>query len=559
MAHLAEVLTMEEAHWRVMSKITEVERFLQERRTTVGPLHPEQWTEAGNLHRKLAQRLSLLKILWHAEPDEARFHGMREWITVIEDEVYTKLGAMEVFMRTKENWFVDTRAGGQTTHGPADGGVVPLRKEATTPIAARLNVDTVEGRMTLTQQTGDTGKPQETLCPKDMSRLVATPTGRKLKEALHPRDMSRLVATPMGQFNQHVGHLGEAGTVIGQQKTKRRTQAGGHHIPSLMDVQVTGVNLTESTCWPPVGRCASCGEGYRRFQACLARGSWCGQCGLRGHFTRMCMKEMNLHMARDMHHEGTAHKLGRHWKSAEVNQNTKAPGPSRGGKRARKTNTGRDVRCLKAIKLSDSTPCRETDVRGNPEQRHGGRTNIDPTTVTQKGRKGSFELSAVAPGPRSKGEGETKTDVQKGAYSQLWIAPTPVTPILPPITTNTEERTLTEYQYESLQSPFGANEVRGIQLPSHELVISSELAQGGYGPYVWGVDDNEHRKRKRGFDFNINSTTTRQAATWIAEDPVRLANARHDITEWMEHLTKATRNPAFPLFMSLAYGNQGPQ
>ena len=101
---------------------------------------------------------------------------------------------------------------------------------------------------------------------------------------------------------------------------------------------------------------------------------------------------------------------------------------------------------MNIIKLSDSTPCRETDVRGNPEQRHGGRTNIDPTTVTQKGRKGSFELSAVAPGPRSKGEGETKTNVQKGAYSQLWIAPTPVTPILPLITTNTEERTLTEYQ-----------------------------------------------------------------------------------------------------------------
>ena len=91
------------------------------------------------------------------------------------------------------------------------------------------------------------GEPRVALCSKDMSRLVAIPTGR---------------------FNpgfKPVGHPGRAGRVIGQQKQKRKTQAGGRQIPSLMDVQVTSVNITESNCWPPIGRCASCGlEGYRR-------------------------------------------------------------------------------------------------------------------------------------------------------------------------------------------------------------------------------------------------------------------------------------------------------
>ena len=69
-----------------MSKITEVERFLQQH-TTVGSLRSEQWAEAGDLQRKLAHRVLILKILWHAEPDEAKFHSMSDWITVIEDEV----------------------------------------------------------------------------------------------------------------------------------------------------------------------------------------------------------------------------------------------------------------------------------------------------------------------------------------------------------------------------------------------------------------------------------------------------------------------------------------
>ena len=143
MAHSADLLTLEKAHWRVMSKITEVERFLQ-LHTTVGSLCSEQWAEAGDLQWKLAHRLLILKILWHAEPDEVRFHGMSNWITVIEDEVRTKLRAMEVFVRVRERRLPsEHNAGVQTTPDPAGGGVVPQREEATTNTITGLSIDTV--------------------------------------------------------------------------------------------------------------------------------------------------------------------------------------------------------------------------------------------------------------------------------------------------------------------------------------------------------------------------------------------------------------------------------
>ena len=41
-------------------------------------------------------------ILWLSEPNEARYHGISNWITTIKDEVRTKLRALEVFIRARE-------------------------------------------------------------------------------------------------------------------------------------------------------------------------------------------------------------------------------------------------------------------------------------------------------------------------------------------------------------------------------------------------------------------------------------------------------------------------
>ena len=53
MAQPADGLKLEEAHWRVMSKITEVEKFLQQHTypNADGNLRPEQWAEAEDLQQ----------------------------------------------------------------------------------------------------------------------------------------------------------------------------------------------------------------------------------------------------------------------------------------------------------------------------------------------------------------------------------------------------------------------------------------------------------------------------------------------------------------------------
>ena len=181
--------------------------------------------------------------------------------------------------------------------------------------------------------------------------------------------------------------------MIGQQRKKQRTQASGHHIPSLMDVQVTGVNLTKSTCWPPVGRCASYGiEGYRRFRApCIVQGRWCDKCGLQGHFAQVCTKELNLHMKSHTNREETTSKLGRHWKASSWVQihgtrPTPAPKPSRRGVRIQQINVGRDNRCLRTVSLMSRTPFGEANMlqQESPKQELRECATIEASVITRQ-------------------------------------------------------------------------------------------------------------------------------------------------------------------------------
>jgi hypothetical protein len=77
MAQPADGLTLETAHKKLKTQITEIEGFIQ-RHTTVGSLGSEQRAEAGVLQRKLEHRLSYLKILWYAEPDEVKFEELTD-------------------------------------------------------------------------------------------------------------------------------------------------------------------------------------------------------------------------------------------------------------------------------------------------------------------------------------------------------------------------------------------------------------------------------------------------------------------------------------------------
>ena len=94
------ILTLEEAYWRVMSKITEVEDFLH-RHTTVGSITYGQRIKAGELHRTLTNQTMYLQLVWRSEPDEATFYNTRDWVEIIEEETATKLEAINDILNLK--------------------------------------------------------------------------------------------------------------------------------------------------------------------------------------------------------------------------------------------------------------------------------------------------------------------------------------------------------------------------------------------------------------------------------------------------------------------------
>jgi hypothetical protein len=246
MAQPADGLTLETAHKKLKTRITEIEGFIQQH-TTVGSLGSEQRAEAGALQRKLEHRLSYLKILWYAKPDEVKFEELTDWITDVEDEVRRTLKVMEVFMKVREMRLkTEHNAGVKMITDPAGADVVLQSTEATTNTQKGLNNDAVEMHGTLTPRAGDTEEPRFTLRPKDVSELIAIPTGQ-----FNPR------------FDELVDHPGGAGAVIGKQGKKLKVQTRRRHLPRLMDIRITKTKVVEdnrqlASCWPPMGKCASC-------------------------------------------------------------------------------------------------------------------------------------------------------------------------------------------------------------------------------------------------------------------------------------------------------------
>ena len=70
------ILTLEEASWKVMATLTEVEDFVTQCKA-VGYVTRNQRCEADVLSHTLTKQIVYLNLIWSSEPNEAKFHNAR--------------------------------------------------------------------------------------------------------------------------------------------------------------------------------------------------------------------------------------------------------------------------------------------------------------------------------------------------------------------------------------------------------------------------------------------------------------------------------------------------
>ena len=87
-------LTLEEAYWRVISIITEVDDFTYVC-NKAGFTTSHQRREADNLRHILVDQNTCLHTVWQNEADVEKLYNTRELMEIINEEVITKLADMK--------------------------------------------------------------------------------------------------------------------------------------------------------------------------------------------------------------------------------------------------------------------------------------------------------------------------------------------------------------------------------------------------------------------------------------------------------------------------------
>jgi hypothetical protein len=102
--------------------------------------------------------------------------------------------------------------------------------------------------------------------------------------------------------------------------------------------------------------------------------------------------------------------------------------------------------------------------------------------------------------------------------------------------------------------------------------LNQSRTRESYEPYSQGTDPNEHRTRRHKYDTDLlldrehelapygrrgDDKTHERMLRWLSDNLARIADAQRDVAKWKEYFAKAVKNPVFPLFVSMAYGNRG--
>ena len=88
------ILTLEEAYWRVMLTLTEIDDFIFTH-TAAGFITRDQRFKAEDLYRTLTDQNVYLDLMWRSEANNDKFCNTREWVQIITEETSMKLAAIQ--------------------------------------------------------------------------------------------------------------------------------------------------------------------------------------------------------------------------------------------------------------------------------------------------------------------------------------------------------------------------------------------------------------------------------------------------------------------------------
>ena len=114
------------------------------------------------------------------------------------------------------------------------------------------------------------------------------------------------------------------------------------------------------------------------------------------------------------------------------------------------------------------------------------------------------------------------------------------------VTERTTKQTKSCHELELRHSRIGVDIATNTIQQDEKSIVPSDALQK--------FDNDENEQRKRRHKFGINPELLR----WLWEYPTRIPKAREDMARWTKYMAKEMSNPAFQLFLSMAYNFKTP-